>query len=434
MCIGNKFYVGFPKTYGNIPEFLKLFVSSTETEPIGFSIDTLKGFHYSHIVRNNQTIEVELPIDFEVQNPEQRYNGIKVTSDVARNKPILVYGQSYRKRSSGMFSALPCYPQNITEYVYYGVTFEGVISYSTAYILIVGCESDTIVKVGQLTVTLNEMETYIHSDSRGLTGTKVVSNKQISFISGHQCQNVPSGVSYCDKLIEQLPNTALWGKHFLTAHLFGRTAPDIYVVVSYVPSTLTTVVCSNSSETTVITLSRFTDNYEVVTVAGEAYCSIDSNNPVLVAQFASGGTADNTSSDPFMMNIPPIDQYSNKFAVVTPNEFYSNFITIFITPEYLQPDMIFVDGINQSNTNWTDIPCLNDTLICGHAANIFVNEGQYTVYHKRDTAKMSVSVYGFRLANGYGYYAVGDLKTDPFLDITMTSTGFNCSQSIFLKM
>ena len=193
------------------------------------------------------------------------------------------------------------------------------------------------------------------------------------------------------------------------------------------------MVCSNSSETTVITLSRFTDNYEVVTVAGEAYCSIDSNNPVLVAQFASGGTADNTSSDPFMMNIPPIDQYSNKFAVVTPNEFYSNFITIFITPEYLQPDMIFVDGINQSNTNWTDIPCLNDTLICGHAANIFVNEGQHTVYHKRDTAKMSVSVYGFRLANGYGYYAVGDLKLDPFLDITMTSTGFNCSQSIFLK-
>ena len=133
MCIGNKFYVGFPKTYGNIPEFLKLFVSSTETEPIGFSIDTLKGFHYSHIVRNNQTIEVELPIDFEVQNPEQRYNGIKVTSDVARNKPILVYGQSYHKRSSGMFSALPCYPQNVTEYVYYGVTFEGVTSYSTAY-------------------------------------------------------------------------------------------------------------------------------------------------------------------------------------------------------------------------------------------------------------------------------------------------------------
>ena len=65
-------------------------------------------------------------------------------------------------------------------------------------ILIVGCESDTIVKVGQLTVTLNEMETYIHSDSRGLTGKKVVSNKPISFISGHQCQNVPSGVFHCN--------------------------------------------------------------------------------------------------------------------------------------------------------------------------------------------------------------------------------------------
>ena len=124
MCIGNNVYIGFPKTFENIPQFLKLFVSTTEANASEVSIDTLRGFHVSHTVRNTQTIEVELPIDFEVQNAEQRYKGIKVTS--ANDQPIIVYGQSYRIGSSGMFAALPCYPQkDVIEYEYYGVSFDG---------------------------------------------------------------------------------------------------------------------------------------------------------------------------------------------------------------------------------------------------------------------------------------------------------------------
>ena len=407
--IGNEIYVGFPKNYVNIPEFLKLFVLTNEDDAVGFSVDTLKGFHFSNTVRKNQTVEVELPISFEVQIHEQRYNGIKVTSQ--NNKSTVVYAQSYRTRSSGMFAALPCSPQNVTEYEYYGVTFDGVTNGSTrtAHLLFVGCENDTVIKVGQFTISLNEMETYIHNDARGLTGTRVVSNKPISFITGHQCINVPSTKKYCDFLIDQLPNTALWGKEFLSAPLFRRTAPDIYLLVSYLPSTVTTMVCSNSLETRVITLSKFPKNHEVVTIPGSAYCSIESNNPVLVVQFASSGEADNTRSDPFMMNIPPIDQYSNSYVVVVPAEFPSSVITVFVTPEYFQPDEILIDGIPQSNANWTDILCYNET-VCAYSANTVVDEGQHRVHHERQSAKMSVSVYGFKEANGYGYYAVGDLK------------------------
>ena len=133
---------------------------------------------------------------------------------------------------------------------------------------------------------------------------------------------------------------------------------------------------------------------------------------MLVVQFASSGEADNTSTDPFMMNIPPINQYTNKYMVVVPTEFASNIITIFVTLEYHQPERIFVDGTNQKDANWMDIPCQNDSLVCGYAATIVVNEGQHRVFHESRSAKMSVSVYGFRIRNGYGYYAVGDLKLD----------------------
>ena len=410
LCIGNKVYIGFPENYNNAPEFLIMHMSTNEVDAVEFLVDTLKGFHFRNTVTNNDAVQVQFPLQFEVQNYEQRYNGIKVTT--ANDEPLVVYGESYSSESAGIFAALPCSAQNVTEYEYYGVTFNGFTSHSRAFMLFVGCENSTIVRVGSLIVYLHEMERYIYSSTHGLTGTRVVSNKPISFISGHQCRGVPPGESSCDQLVEQLPNTALWGKEFLTAPLFGRTAPDIYIVVSYLPSTVTTMVCSDSSNTTVTTLSQFPRNHKVVTVPDSAYCSIDSNNPVLVVQFASSGEADNTSSDPFMMNIPPVDQYTNKYVVVIPAEFSSNVITIFVTPEYYQPERIFVDEVNQNDANWTDIPCQNDSLVCGYAATIVVDEGQHRVFHESTSAKMSVSVYGFSRDNGYGYYAVGDLKLD----------------------
>ena len=275
-------------------------------------------------------------------------------------------------------------------------------------ILFVGCENSTLVRVGSLTIHLNEMETYIHQDSYSytLTGTRITSNKPISFISGHQCNNIPRGVDYCDQVVEQLPNTALWGNEFLTAPLFGRTSPDIYIVVSYLPSTVTTMICSNSSNTTVTTISQFPRNHKVVSIPGRAYCSINSNNPVVLVQFSSGAEADNTNSDPFMMNIPPVDQYTNEHVVVVPVEFTSNVITIFVIPEYYQPEKIFVDEGNQNDANWTGIPCQNDSLIiCGYAATIVVDEGQHRVFHESRSAKMSVSVYGFSKHNAYGYWS-----------------------------
>ena len=52
-------------------------------------------------------------------------------------------------------------------------------------------------------------------------------------------------------------------------------------------------------------------------------------------------------------------------------------------------------------------------FVCGYVArNVNVSEGQHTVYHEMDSAKMSVSMYGFKRYNGYGYYAIGDLKLD----------------------
>ena len=82
---------------------------------------------------------------------------------------------------------------------------------------------------------MNKMETYPYRSLRDLTGIMAIHNKPISFSSGHECKYVPTNVTYCDHLIQQLPVTSTWGTHFLSASFAGRDSGEIYRVL---PSTL----------------------------------------------------------------------------------------------------------------------------------------------------------------------------------------------------
>ena len=398
IIIGGEYYMAFPNNLP--PQSLTLFVSTKESEKVAFSVVTLQGFRFSGTVKNTQTVQVDIPLELEVTDSTQREKGIKITTE--NDKQVNVFGQSYRNKSSGIFSSLPCLYQDIKEYEYYAVTSKDSTGEESAWLLLVGCENATSIKIDTDTLLLNEMETYLFSKHSDLTGMRVVSNKPISFFSGHQCDVIPIGIYFCDHMIEQLPNSALWGKEFMTAPLFGRTAPDIYTIVSSVPSTQVKIVCSNTTVTTKMILSP--NNHETVTVPGQAFCSINSTHPVLVVQFASGQDADNTDSDPFMMNIPPLKHYSNDYVIVAPPQFQSSTIAIFVLPEYYEAEKIFVDAQSQGDSDWTSVLCsINEKTVCGYVTFVNVTEGQHRVYHRDDDARISVSVYGFSYHNGYGY-------------------------------
>ena len=62
------------------------------------------------------------------------------------------------------------------------------------------------------TLVLNRMQTLYISSLDDLTGSRVVSNKPIAFISGHECGTLPNNVLFCDQLVEQIPPTSTWGR------------------------------------------------------------------------------------------------------------------------------------------------------------------------------------------------------------------------------
>ena len=232
-----------------------------------------------------------------------------------------------------------------------------------------------------------------------MTGIRVLSNRPLVLYAGHRCTNVPSSSSACDHLTEQVPPTAIWGTTFISASLAGRASGDIYRILASQNSTSVSVNCSTFNEELIYSLATSGSWQEILTPAN-SFCSISSNNPLLVMQFGLGNSYDNVG-DPFMMMITPIEQYSNNYVFNVLPEFATNYITIYITPENFQPQMLFVDGNNLDNSTWTAVYCSVD--ICGYITHVPLTPGEHQLYHADVASTVGVSAYGFNSYNSYGY-------------------------------
>lgn len=176
------------------------------------------------------------------------------------------------------------------------------------------------------TVALNRGQTYqlrALVANTDVSGTVITSNRPVSVFGGNQCANIPSSsYGYCDFLVEQLTPTSTWGRSFVTVPLATRRSGDTF---RFVASTNNTQIRVNG--TLVVTLNRGQVHQRII--SGAAH--ITSNNPILVAQFSNGSEYDNVTSDPFMMLIPPYEQFNTSYTVTTPvSGFATNYINVVV--------------------------------------------------------------------------------------------------------
>jgi len=136
-------------------------------------------------------------------------------------------------------------------------------------------------------------------------------------------------------------------------------------------------------------------------VLENSFCSIESNNPVLVMEYAQGFDLDGVG-DPFMTMIPPVEQYSNNYVLNVLPEFNTNYLTIYVAPEYFQPERIFVDSSSLFTASWSAVHCSTGAL-CGYITRQSLAAGEHSLYHQDAPAKVGVSAYGFNEYNSYGY-------------------------------
>ena len=392
----NEFFLGFARNYEGAAT-LSLFITTTELNPVDFTVETT-GFNYSGVAQRNSSTTVTLPSEIMVESSSERNKGVRVKA--VGDQKLVVYGLSYQLYTTDAFLALPCNRLAVDNYEYYSIMYHDDPGGLSSHLLLVGCEDDTTVTLPGGTVTLQKQETYLLDSSVDLTGTKVVSDKPMSVFPGHQCTSVPNPCC-CDYLVEQVPPTAIWGETFLVASFVGRNSGELLRFLTSADSTTVTITRNTLSEPFYRSLST-AGSWDEVMISAGSFCSIESDQPILLMEFALSFDFDSIG-DPFMVMITPVEQYSNNYVIDLLPEFTTNYITIYIGSEYFQPELIFVDDMNLQSTNWTSVSCL-DNETCGYIAYVELQAGEHSLYHSGNTnAKLGVTAYGFFEYDSYGY-------------------------------
>lgn len=166
-----------------------------------------------------------------------------------------------------------------------------------------------IAKGESKSTVLNSGDVYtIHGD-RGsdITGSLIIADKPVAVITGHSCAQVPADVTFCDMLMEASQPIEAWGKQFVAPAL----GPNKHFLLRAVATEDETTVTLNSSTTTTINAGEYFD-FPLLQLASY----ISATKPIAVAQFASSYDVDSVG-DPFMVLLPPVEQHTSMYHVVT---------------------------------------------------------------------------------------------------------------------
>ena len=167
-----------------------------------------------------------------------------------------------------------------------------------------------------------------------LTGTKIVSDKPLTVITGHQCAQIPPTTGFCEPMYVHLLPTFNWGQQFLLAPFGGRTANQYYKLLTSEDSTTIAYRCGNESSMSQQILTA--GSGLVLTLLPDSYCYLRASSPVFLVKMAAGNQEDD-NGDPALAIIAPTTGHvrsASFFSLLS--DFPNSFITISVLAEYFE--------------------------------------------------------------------------------------------------
>ena len=478
---GSDFWIGF---FGNIrTQFgddvvLSLLVTTNnEVNPVNFTV-VYFNVTLRQVAEYGSTTLVSLPSSLEVTatSNSELGKGIHVTTDNA-SELISVFGLNHHQVSSDGFLALPSHAyetSGISTFIYF------VFSTSTGFLvsrfLIVPTQDNTTISVlpahsvsfpdgfatnpspplgiaaGSTGIMTGQAgQTILIESIDDLTGTIIESDKPISVFTGHECGLVPSALTACDHLVEQVPPHVTWGTVFLTAPLGLRQSGEHYRVGSIYDGTEVTVTCTQQ-ETGVVrilgpaTINRgdyfafntlgnpLVDSSPVPTIPREDYrpefCCIQTSEIAIVMGYSLGHSADEISGpggaqgDPFMMLVPPSTQYLNSYSIPTAQLIhpFSDYISYVIPVQFFDGSPLIQSRVTINGqvfcpeSGYFPIHCNGsdgNQTVCGYGAySAYLSNpaSSIALFDGVDGASFQLYVYGFSREVSYGYPAGMELE------------------------
>ena len=344
---GTDFNFTFPPCWEVIPENdLIIYVSSPLRTKVCCEIPN-KGKKYINYTYPNEIICFELSIglgqcyrkrDTEPPEKEMVYKGCGV--HVYSDNPIVVYAVTRYGYTSDGFLAIPanyCGTEYIT--ASWADPANNTSQWLTSYTGIVGIYENTSVKFtmggnqasttasgtkpGETTVwKLNSTDVLLigaigsHSE---MTGSKIVADKPVSVVSANFCAYIPTNCGCCDFISEMELPTYSWGRNYLVTPIYGRKKSSMLKVFASEPMTK---IYNNGKEIGTIKTAGGIEGEGWLAlradITGNNPVVISGDKPISVTQYNTGQSDDNISSDPFQMQLLPVEMYQNEIWFNTP--------------------------------------------------------------------------------------------------------------------
>ena len=157
-----------------------------------------------------------------------------------------------------------------------------------------------------------------------MTGSKISSNKPITFITGHQCGFLPSNVTACDHLTEQLPPAETFGFKFVLVPLL-LWEQDGYKIVASRDTVNFNCVDRSGLSVQKDSFSLNEGQLRQLFIHSDCFCTLEASLPIVVVQISLGHSFDEAvPTDHFMIMIPPFGQYRNDYTLIFVESFSTN--------------------------------------------------------------------------------------------------------------
>jgi len=419
---GTHFTLAFMTNSHNDGGYLKIFIATTEKDTDVTITIPSQGYVNKTRIKAHDLQEVVIPAPDQLRISKKDHGkGVQKVVDIVASEEVGVYAINRRKVSSDAFLALP---EDVATQKYIIPSYKGYRTRRTknpGEVAIVAYKDNTEFNIrlqGQdlVTHTINKGEVFEWfitdpDENDDLTGAVITSSEPIGVFSGVICANIPNDNGLCDHIVEQIPPLSTWGRKYITAPLTRRLAGDIFRIVSGADNNQITI----SGET--FPLEHEGDYVELDIPSNESHV-ISCSDSCLVVLYCKGKNIDGVLADPFMMLIPPIEQYSHEYIFATPDDEikgkkeFDNYVTLVVKTEEIAG--VKLDNELLADEPWIRVPGSDYSYLIKE-----ITSGIHFAEHESPIVGFGLYVYGFANYDSYGY--PGGLRLVPLYEACIPS-------------
>jgi hypothetical protein len=172
------------------------------------------------------------------------------------------------------------------------------------------------------TVMLDEWD-MLQVTANDVSGTIIETSLPVWAVGAVPCVNIPTNVTFCDHIEEQLLPLDYWGQTYVGAHAPTRGNEDYYWRI-YAGDDAVTITTTPAQSNTPITL----DKGEFVEFFTQESFIIEGDGPIMPVQYLEGQDGGAGTGDPASYQMVPVEQFLERYVFVTGTGYNENYAQV----------------------------------------------------------------------------------------------------------